>query len=254
MSDLTFQDRVALVTGGSRGIGGATAELLARRGASVVISSRRQPDLDQEAERINRIAPGSTVAVAAHTGRPEDLERLVDTVVERFGRIDVLVNNAATNPHMGLVLDAELSAWDKTFEVNLRGVFYLTKLVVERAVKERGGAVVNVASVGGLRPSPGLGIYGVTKAGLIMLTKQLAQELGPRRIRVNAVAPSIIRTRFAEVLWTTESIAGPALAANPLGRFGEPVEVAEVIAFLASEAASYVNGQTIVVDAGSTGI
>jgi NAD(P)-dependent dehydrogenase (short-subunit alcohol dehydrogenase family) len=188
--------------------------------------------------------------VAAHTGRPDDLERLVDTVLERFGRIDILVNNAATNPYFGPIIDTELPAWDKTFEVNLRGVFVLTQLVIRRWMSEHGGAIVNVASVGGIRPGYGLGTYNITKAGVIMLTRQLAHELRGRGIRVNAVAPGLIKTRFAEALWGNEDILRRVVENNPTGRIGEPPEVASVVAFLCSDAASYVNGQVVVIDGG----
>jgi NAD(P)-dependent dehydrogenase (short-subunit alcohol dehydrogenase family) len=245
--DLT--GRVALVTGASRGIGSAIAFALAEQGAQVVLSSRKQTDLDEEAARINSQFPEKATAVAAHAGRPDDLERLVKTVMERHARIDILVNNAATNPYFGPVVGAELGAWDKTFEVNLRGVFILTKLVYEAWMETHGGAVVNVASVGGLRPGVGLGVYNVTKAGVIMLTRQLARELGGK-VRVNAVAPGLIKTRFAEALWSNEAILDRVLASNPMGRIGVPDEVAGVVAFLVSDAASYVNGEVVVIDGG----
>jgi len=244
--------RVALVTGASRGIGGAIAEILAEHGASVVLSSRKQADLDAEAERINSRYPERATAIAAHAGRPEELERLVGDVMERFSRIDILVNNAATNPYMGPVMGAELAAWDKTFEVNLRGVFVLTRLVYAAWLEAHGGAIVNIASIGGLRPGIGLGIYNVTKAGIIMLTRQLAREMGGR-VRVNAVAPGVIKTRFAEALWGNEAILERILAQNPLGRIGMPEEVAAAVLFLASDAASYVNGEVLVVDGGGGG-
>jgi NAD(P)-dependent dehydrogenase (short-subunit alcohol dehydrogenase family) len=245
--DLT--GRVALITGASRGIGSAIATALVEQGAEVVISSRKQADLDEEAARINALHPQRATAIAAHAGRPEDLERLVKSVMERFAHIDILVNNAATNPSFGPVLGTELAAWDKTFEVNLRGVFILTKLVYEAWMETHGGAVVNVASVGGLRPSPGLGVYNVSKAGVIMLTRQLAREIGGK-VRVNAVAPGLIKTRFAEALWGNEAILDRVLAANPMARIGLPDEVAGVVAFLVSDAASYVNGEVIAIDGG----
>ena len=244
--------RVALVTGASRGIGSAIADALADHGASVVLSSRKQADLDAVADKINARHTGKAVAIAAHSGRPEELERLVKDVMERFSRIDVLVNNAATNPYMGPVIGAELAAWDKTFEVNLRGVFVLTKLVYEASMEKHGGAIVNVASIGGLRPGVGLGIYNVTKAGVIMLTRQLARELGGK-VRVNAVAPGVIKTRFAEALWGNEAILDRVLAANPMGRIGAPEEVAAAVLFLVSDAASYVNGEVLVIDGGGGG-
>jgi NAD(P)-dependent dehydrogenase (short-subunit alcohol dehydrogenase family) len=241
--------RVALVTGASRGIGSAIAEILAEHGAQVVLSSRKQADLDAEADRINAQHAEKATAIAAHSGRPEELEHLVQQVMERFSRIDILVNNAATNPYMGPVLGAELPAWDKTFEVNLRGVFVLTKLVYQAWMEAHGGAIVNVASIGGLRPGIGLGIYNVTKAGVIMLTRQLAREAGGK-VRINAVAPGVIKTRFAEALWANEAILDRILAQNPMGRIGVPSEVAAAVLFLASDAASYVNGEVLVVDGG----
>jgi NAD(P)-dependent dehydrogenase (short-subunit alcohol dehydrogenase family) len=244
-----LEGRVALVTGASRGIGSAIAAALAEQGAQVVLSSRKQADLDVEAERINAVHAGKATAIAAHAGRPEELQRLVDAVMRQFSRIDILVNNAGTNPYFGPVMNAELAAWDKTFEVNLRGVFVLTKLVYEASMEKHGGAVVNVASVGGLRPGFGLGVYNVTKAGVIMLTRQLAKELGGK-VRVNAVAPGLIKTRFAEALWGNEVILDRVLAANPMGRIGVPDEVAGAVVFLASDAASYINGEVIVIDGG----
>ena len=241
--------RVALVTGASRGIGSAIAEALAEQGALVVLSSRKQADLDVEAERINARFPERTVAIAAHTGRPEDLQRLIDQVMQRFSRIDILVNNAATNPYFGPVLGADLGAWDKTFEVNLRGVFLLTKLAYDASMERHGGAIINVASIGGIRPGLGLGVYNITKAGVIMLTRQLARELGGK-VRVNAVAPGLVKTRFAEALWGNEAILERVLASNPMGRIGMPDEIAGAVAFLASDAASYINGEVLVIDGG----
>jgi NAD(P)-dependent dehydrogenase (short-subunit alcohol dehydrogenase family) len=245
--DLT--DRVALVTGGSRGIGAATAEVLAEHGAIVVLSSRKQSDLDAEAGRINARFPGHASAVAAHAGREEDLKRLVDTVMDQYGRIDILINNAGTNPYAGPLIDAEVSAWDKTFEVNVRGMLLLTQFVYRAWMGEHGGTIVNVASTGGLRPGLGLGVYRVAKAAVVFLTRQLARELGSN-IRVNAVAPGLIKTRFAEALWGNEDVLQRILAPNPTGRIGTVEEVANAILFLVSDAASYVNGEVLVVDGG----
>jgi NAD(P)-dependent dehydrogenase (short-subunit alcohol dehydrogenase family) len=245
--DLT--GRVALVTGASRGIGSATAEALAEQGALVVLSSRKQADLDDEANRINTRFADRAVGIAAHAGRQDDLERLVEEVMKRFSRIDILVNNAATNPYFGPIIDAELPAWDKTFEVNLRGIFILTKLVYAASMKQHGGAIVNVSSIGGLRPGIGLGVYNITKAGVIMLTRQLARELGGK-VRVNAVAPGLIKTRFAEGLWSNEALLDRVITSNPMGRIGVPDEIAGAIVFLVSDAASYVNGEVLVIDGG----
>ena len=249
MPNFQLAERVAVVTGASRGLGSAIADGLAEHGATVVLTSRKQQDLDREAERLNARRPGSAFAIAAHAGREADLRSLVDRTMERFGRIDILVNNAGTNPYFGPLIDAELAVWDKTFEVNLRGYFVLTQLVYRAWMQEHGGAVLNIASTGGLRPSLGLGVYDITKAGVVMLTRQLARELGGR-VRVNCIAPGLFRTRFAEALWTNEAILERVVQANPFGRIGEPEEIAGTAVFLVSDASSYVNGQVVVVDGG----
>jgi NAD(P)-dependent dehydrogenase (short-subunit alcohol dehydrogenase family) len=242
---------VAIVTGGSRGLGCAIAEGLAEQGAKVVLSSRKQEDLDREADRLNQRYPGSATATAAHAGREDDLRRLVESTMERFGRIDILVNNAGTNPYFGPLIDAEPAVWDKTFEVNLRGYFLLTRLVYRAWMEQHGGAVLNIASTGGLRPSIGLGVYDITKAGVIMLTRQLARELGGR-VRVNCIAPGLFRTRFAEALWSNEAVLERVVQGNPFGRIGDPEEIAGAAVFLVSDAASYVNGQVLVIDGGGS--
>ncbi len=248
-SRFDLSGRVALVTGASRGIGSAIALALVEHGASVVLSSRKQADLDAEAQRINSQFPDRAVAIAAHAGRQEDLERLVQATMDRFGRIDILINNAGTNPYVGPVLEAEPAAWDKTFEVNVRGYFLLTKLVYKAWMEEHGGSVVNVASVGGIRPGPGLGVYNITKAAVIFMTRQLAREIGGK-VRVNAIAPGLIKTRFAEALWGNEAILNRIVAANPMARIGTPEEIAGAVVFLVSDSASYVNGDVIVIDGG----
>lgn len=243
---------MAIVTGASRGLGTAMAEGLAEHGATVVLSSRKQEDLDREADRINQRFPGRAFALAAHAGRQDDLQRLVDSVIERHRRIDILINNAGTNPYFGPMIDADLAAWDKTFEVNLRGYFILTQLVWRAWMAEHGGAIVNIASTGGLRPSLGLGVYDVTKAGVIHMTKQLAKELGGK-VRVNCIAPGLFKTRFAEALWGNEAIRERYLAEHPMRRIGAPEEIAGAAVFLVSDAASYVNGEVLVIDGGATG-
>ncbi len=248
-SRFDLSGRIALVTGASRGIGSAIAEALVEQGAKVVLSSRRQEGLDAEAARINERFPGKAEGVAAHAGRQEDLERLVTTVMERHGRIDILVNNAATNPYFGPIMNMDMPAWDKTFEVNLRGVFFLTKLVYDASMERNGGVIVNIASIGGIRPGFGLGAYNVTKAGVIMLTRQLAKEIGSN-VRVNAIAPGLIKTRFAEALWGNEVLLKRVTDTNPMGRIGSPDEIAGAVVFLVSDAASYVNGEVIVIDGG----
>ena len=244
--------RIALVTGGSRGIGFAIAEQLAARGASVVITSRKQQELDGAVERLTSGggAPPTVAGIAAHAGRQEDIDRLVHATLERFGAIDILVVNAGTNPYMGPTIDIEPAAWDKVFEVNVRGAFLLIQAVVRGWMYDHGGSIVNVSSTSGLQPSRGLGVYGISKAALIHMTKQLAMELGDRNIRVNAVAPGLIQTRFAEALWKDADRAGFITSMNPMGRIGQPEEVASTVAFLASDAASYINGAVLTIDGG----
>src|SRR5262249_12423681 len=194
----------------------------------------------------------SALAIAAHAGREDDLDNLVGQTMDQFGRIDILVNNAGTNPYFGPLIDAELAVWDKTFEVNLRGYFLLTKLVYRAWMEEHGGAVLNIASTGGLRPSMGLGVYDVTKAGVIMLTRQLARELGGK-VRVNCIAPGLFKTRFAEALWSNEAILERVVQSNPFGRIGNPWEIAGSDWFLVSDASSSADAQVLLVVGGSTG-
>jgi 3-oxoacyl-[acyl-carrier protein] reductase len=242
--------RVAVVTGASRGIGFAIADELAGRGARVVMSSRKQPELDGAVERINSGHPNAAFGLAAHAGNPADIERLVTTTMERFGSIDILVVNAGTNPFMGSLVDIEVGAWDKVFEVNVRGALLLIQAAVKAWMHDHGGAIVTVASTAGLHPAAGLGAYGVSKAALIHLTKQLAMELGDRHIRVNAVAPGTVETRFAEALWKDEGTGSHLRSLISLGRFGQPNEVGRVVGFLVSDDSSYVNGAVLTIDGG----
>jgi len=251
MPDFDLSGRVAIVTGASRGLGTAIAEGLAEQGARVVLSSRKQDDLDRAAIGINQRFPDRALPVAAHAGREEDLRRLVETTMARHGRIDILVNNAGTNPYFGPLIEADSGVWDKTFDVNLKGYWLLSQLAVKAWMEEHGGAILNIASTGGLRPSVGLGVYDLTKAGVVMLTRQLARELGGN-VRVNCIAPGLFKTRFAEALWANEEIYNRVVANNPMGRIGRPEEIAGAACFLVSDAASYVNGAVLVIDGGGT--
>lgn len=217
----------------------------------MVLSSRKEPELEKAVDDINSRHPGAAIGVRAHAGSEEDVARLVDKTMEAHGAIDILVANAGTNPQMGSVLDGDMAAWDKTFEVNVRGALLLVRAASKAWMYDHGGAIVTVASTAGLYPSRGLGVYGVSKAALIHLTKQLALELGDRNIRVNAVAPGIIQTRFAEALWKDEARQNQLRRMNPMGRIGQPSEVAGAVAFLVSDAASYINGTVLTIDGGS---
>jgi len=239
----SLEGKVALVTGGSRGIGRAIALTFAENGADVIVSSRKLPDLEKVAEEI-RGTGRRGLAVAAHVARPEESRALVDTVVKEFGRIDILVNNAGTNPYMGPLIDAEEWAWDVTMNVNLKGPFMLSQMVA-RVMRDQGsGNIINIASTAGINPSM-LHIYSVTKAGLIMLTRVMALEWARHGIRANAIAPGLVMTRFSEALWK-----GTPAEQN----IARPEDVAGAALYLASDASRYVNGETIVITgAGSQG-
>ena len=245
---LNLTGKVAVITGASRGIGAAIAQSFAAAGARVVLASRKLESLTSVAEGI-RAAGGEAVAVACHTGHAAEVEALAARAEEAFGGIDILVNNAATNPHFGPLLDADESQWDKTFEVNVKGYVHAIRACVPRMRTRGGGAIVNVASVAGLAPHSGLGVYGVLKAAVLMLTKTLAAELAPD-IRVNAIAPGLIQTRFSEGLWSTPEIRDHALRAIPQRRIGQPDDLVGAVLYLASDAARYTTGTVIVIDGG----
>jgi NAD(P)-dependent dehydrogenase (short-subunit alcohol dehydrogenase family) len=252
MTTSSLQGKTAIVTGASRGIGEAIAVAFAEAGARVVLASRKQQDLDRVAARITA-AGGQALALAAHTGKAHDVERLVAAAAERFGGVDVLVNNAATNPYFGPLLDTPEAAWDKTFEVNLKGSFTAARAVIRHLrARGAGGSIVNVASVAGLRAAPFQGCYGMTKAALISMTQTLAAEVGPAGVRVNAIAPGLVETRFAAAIVGNDSLRQHVVGRTPLGRHAQPSEIVGAALFLASDAASYVNGHTLVVDGGMT--
>jgi len=241
--ELRLDGQVALVTGASRGIGRAIAAAFAGAGAKVMLSSRKQEALDEAA---TEIGPG-VAAFAAHAGDPSQAEACVAATLERFGGLDILVNNAGTNPFWGPAMEIDLPRYDKTFEVNLRGPLVWTQLAWRAAMAERGGCVINVASIGGIATPGVVPIYGTTKAGLIHLTKALALELAPR-VRVNALAPGVVKTDLARAL--LEAGGSELVAQIPLGRVGEPEDIAAAALFLASAAASWITGEIMVVDGG----
>jgi len=245
-----LRGKVVVITGASRGIGRELALGFAREGAQLVLASRKQAPL--EAVVAEATAAGAqAIAVPTHVGRPDEARRLIAETVQRCGRIDVLVNNAATNPVFGPTVVADETAWDKIFEVNVRGPFVLCRAASERMIAQGGGAIVNIASVAGLRPMPGLGIYGISKAALIHLTRTLARELAPT-VRVNAVAPGLVDTDFSKPILTDPEIRRMALADVPLARPAVPAEIVGAVLFLASDAARYVTGEVLVVDGGKT--
>jgi NAD(P)-dependent dehydrogenase (short-subunit alcohol dehydrogenase family) len=251
---INLEGKVAIVTGASRGIGEAIARTFAAHGAKVVLAARKIDSLASVAASIGDNAH----AVAAHTGKEEDCVRLVAEAVAKFGKVDVLVNNAATNPYFGPFMDVDMGAWDKTFEVNVKGYFWLTREVVKhlRSRDAKGGNVINVASVAGLIASPAQGVYAMTKAAILNMTKTLAVELAGgsvgNAIRVNAIAPGFIDTKFAGAILKNESLLNEVLARTPMKRYGVPDEIAGGALYLASDAAGFLTGHTLVIDGGMT--
>jgi NAD(P)-dependent dehydrogenase (short-subunit alcohol dehydrogenase family) len=246
--EIRLDGKVALVTGASKGIGKATAAGLAASGAAVMLSSRKLDQLEIARDEIVAAVPGAQVDVyAANAGDIDAGRACVAATVERFGGLDILVNNAAANPHFGATLAVDPGRFDKTFQVNLRGPVFWTQAAWDVAFKERPGVIVNVASVGGLRAENGLGVYNVTKAALIHLTRQLASELGPTR--VVGIAPGLVKTDFSALL--VENFGDRLAARLPLKRLGEPEDIANLVTFLVSPVASWITGETYVIDGGA---
>jgi len=241
--------KIALVTGASRGIGQSTAQLLAAHGAHVIVSSRRQDACEETAAAI-RHAGGQATALAAHIGEVAAIDALFAELDARKLAPDVLVNNAAANPYFGPMLDMGMGAFDKTLEVNIRGYWYTTVLAARRMRERGGGAVINVASVNGRRAAPGQGVYSLSKAAILSMTEGFAKELAPHKVRVNAVLPGLTDTKFAGALTQNPDLLKQLLRAIPLGRVAQPDEIAPMILFLSSPAASYVSGASFAVDGG----
>jgi NAD(P)-dependent dehydrogenase (short-subunit alcohol dehydrogenase family) len=240
---ISLEGKVALVTGASKGIGRAIAATMSAAGASVMLSSRKLDALQEAAAEM----PGDTEVFAANAGDPASARACVAATIERFGGIDILVNNAATNPYYGATLGVDEGRFDKTFQVNLRGPLFWCQAAWDQGMKDKPGVIVNIASVGGLRSEAGLGVYNLTKAALIHLTRQLANELGPTR--VVGIAPGLVQTDFAAYL--VENFGERLAAQLPTGRLGVPQDIANLATFLASDAASWITGETYVIDGGA---
>jgi NAD(P)-dependent dehydrogenase (short-subunit alcohol dehydrogenase family) len=250
MTRIDLEGKVAIVTGASRGIGEAIARAFVANGARVVITGRKIDALSAVAESIGC---DRAFAIAAHNGKENDCETLVKAAVAHFGKVDVLVNNAATNLHFGPLVQVDMPAWDKTFDVNLKGYFWMCREVAKH-LQARGapGSLINVASVAGLEAAPFQGMYGMTKAAILSMTKTLAFELASSKIRVNALAPGLIETRFSTAIVQNETLVDAVLKKTPLGRYGAPGEIAGGALYLASDSASFLTGHTLVIDGGMT--
>lgn len=243
--------KVALITGSTRGIGRAIAEEMGKAGAKVVISSRKARACDEVAAEL--AAQGlETLAVPCHVGEKDQLQNLVDRTLEKWGRIDVLVANAATNPVYGPLSELTDEAYDKIMNTNVRGTFWLCNMVLPLMAQNGGGSVILLSSIAGLRASTNIGAYGVSKAAEAGLARNLAAEWGPKNIRVNAIAPGLVKTDFARALWEDPVRLERAQNATPLRRIGEPEDIAGVALFLASDASAYVTGHILVADGGET--
>jgi NAD(P)-dependent dehydrogenase (short-subunit alcohol dehydrogenase family) len=249
--EVSVDGKVVIITGASRGIGQATALEVARSGAAGVVITSRKPE-NIEAAAAELIGAGveadRLLALPARADSEESADETVAATVDRFGSCDILVNNAGTNPSAGTLMEVDLGASDKTWAVNLRAPLLWVRAAYRASMQKNGGSVVNVSSVGGLRPSPITGSYNISKAGLVHMTRQLAHELAPS-VRVNAVAPGVVKTRLSEMLWQDEAAAARM---HPLGRLGTPEDIAAAIVFLASDSAGWITGVTLPVDGGLT--
>jgi NAD(P)-dependent dehydrogenase (short-subunit alcohol dehydrogenase family) len=250
MADFGLNGKVAIVTGASKGIGEAIAKGFSQAGARVVVSSRKIEGVESEARAIQDEG-GDAMAVQAHMGSPDQVAELVHETKEKYGSVDVIVNNAGTNPHFGPLLTADEGQFEKILDVNLKGYFRLCKEVFPHMVKQGGGKIINISSVAGTRPGPGMGAYSISKAGINMLTKVLASELGPHNVQVNAIAPGLVRTKFSNVLWQNEDLLSRQENLTPLGRIGLPEDVVGAALFFASAASDWVTGTVMIVDGGS---
>lgn len=248
---ISLSDKVALVTGGGRGIGKAITRRFAEAGATVVIASRKRENLDATAAEFAAL-PGKVVPIACHVGRKEEVEDLIRTIESQLGPVDILVNNSATNIGQGPALDVTDEMLDKMIEINVKSALRLVRLTVPKMIARKGGSVINIVSIAGLRPQPGGLLYSFTKAGLIMMTRNWAQEFSPHGVRVNAIAPGLIQTDFSTYFWQNPAYRAQLESTQPIRRIGQPNEIGFAALYLASDEASYVTGQVMVIDGGAT--
>ena len=249
----SVKGKVAVVTGGGRGIGKAIARRLAEAGANVVIASRKLENLQETAKEFARLS-GKTIPIACHVGRAAEIENLVRETEKQLGPVDILINNSATNLGQGPALNVTDEALLKTIEINVLSAMRLIRLTVPKMIERGGGSIINIASIAGLRPQPGGLVYSFTKAGLIMMTRVWAVEFGKHNVRVNAIAPGLIQTDFSEYFWKDEAHRKRLEATQPIPRVGQPDEIGGLALLLASDEASFITGQTYVVDGGSTAV
>ena len=247
-NQFSMKEKNAIITGGTRGIGLAIARGFLDSGATVTVCSRKTQGVESAVAELD--APDRTLGVAAHVGKTEDIDRLISQAEERFGPVNVLVNNAGTNPYYGPIIDSEEWAWDKTMDVNLRAPYVLSLRLARKMVEGGGGSILNIASVAGLAASRNQGIYSVTKAGLIMLTKVMAREMGRGGVRVNCICPGLIKTQLSRELWKDPERAKAAAERKALGRLGETEELVGAAVYFSSEAGSFTTGAVLQIDGG----
>ncbi|MBN3519389.1 glucose 1-dehydrogenase [Algoriphagus lutimaris] len=247
----SLDGKVALITGASKGIGLTIAEFFAAAGAKVVLSSRKQDKLDEEATRLKSKGYEAT-GIACNVGNMDELPLLVDKTVAIYGQLDILVNNAGTNPVFGPIHETSLEAFDKIMDVNVKAAFALCNLCFPHLRKSSSGSVINISSIGAISPEPGLGVYSISKAALVSLTKVFAREWGDSKIRVNAICPGIIQTKFSEPLWSNEKIMAYMMKQLAIKRLGTTDEIAALALFLAAPGSSYTTGSIITADGGFT--
>lgn len=247
-NQFSIRGKVAIVTGASKGIGQSIAELYGAAGGRVIVSSRKQEAVDNVAEQM--ITKGhEALSVACNMGKVDEIQNLVDKTIQYYGRIDIIVNNAAANPVYGPVEETDEWAFDKIMDVNVKGPFELCKRALPH-LKKRGGSIINISSIGGVSPEPAIGIYSVSKAALVSLTKVMASEWGHKKIRANVICPGLIKTKFSEALWSNDKVVKKMLKGLPLARIGQAEDVSGLALFLASDASAYTTGGVHTADGG----